>query len=63
MFNEFRIGRAKYIAFAAIDLICLILANALALLLYLNGAMVSNYSVEDYWPIVLVIPVPTSLHR
>ena len=56
MLEELRYGRAKYISFIILDLLCLILSNVLAACLYLDKRS-GRYGYDDYSSVVAIMIV------
>ncbi len=54
---ELRYGKAKYISFIILDVLCLLLANVLASWLYLNHTETGGYTYTQYSPVVLIMVV------
>ncbi len=54
MKNELRHGRLKYISFLIIDLVCVVVANVLAVSLYLSFADV-KYSMGEHIPVIYLM--------
>lgn len=55
MKTDLHYGRAKYVSFIVLDIICLITANLLAMRLYLSREAIINYGYEDHLPVVIVM--------
>ncbi len=56
MKHEIRYGRLKYLSFVLLDIICLIIANCLASLIYTNG-IIDDVTSYEHWPVVIIMIV------